>query len=160
MRVLYLQIQPNQMWSNLLHSWLNPQMWNALIGGGVNCIPCIVCCCCLVNKSCPTLCDPHGLWPARLLYPRDFPGKNTGVGCHFLLQGSYQPRDPIHISCTGKECRRCGLDPWVGKSPGATRESHSLYYSILDKVIEASAAFGIWEGSWNKSPKDMEGQVY
>ena len=25
--------------------------------------------------------------PARLLLPWDFPGKNTGVGCHFLLQG-------------------------------------------------------------------------
>ena len=30
---------------------------------------------------------PHGMRPARLLYPWDFPGKNTGVGCHFLLQG-------------------------------------------------------------------------
>ena len=29
---------------------------------------------------------PHGLQPARLLYPWGFPGKNTGVGCHFLLQ--------------------------------------------------------------------------
>ena len=29
----------------------------------------------------------HELWPARLLYPWDFPGKNTEVGCHFLLQG-------------------------------------------------------------------------
>ena len=29
---------------------------------------------------------PHGLQPARLLCPRDSPGKNTGVGCHFLLQ--------------------------------------------------------------------------
>ena len=29
---------------------------------------------------------PHGLWPARLLCPWDFPGKNTGVLCHFLLQ--------------------------------------------------------------------------
>ena len=25
----------------------------------------------------------------RLLYPWDFPGKNTGVGCHFLLQGIF-----------------------------------------------------------------------
>ena len=25
--------------------------------------------------------------PARLLGPWDFPGKNTGVGCYFLLQG-------------------------------------------------------------------------
>ena len=29
---------------------------------------------------------PHGLQPTRLLYLWDFPGKNTGVGCHFLLQ--------------------------------------------------------------------------
>ena len=28
----------------------------------------------------------HGLQPARFLCPWDFPGKNTGVGCHFLLQ--------------------------------------------------------------------------
>ena len=43
---------------------------------------------------CPTLCDPvdcslpgfslHGI--TRLLPPWDSPGKNTGVGCHFLLQ--------------------------------------------------------------------------
>ncbi|MGE2757601.1 hypothetical protein, partial [Escherichia coli] len=26
---------------------------------------------------------------ARLLCPWDFPGKNTGVGCHFLLQGIF-----------------------------------------------------------------------
>ena len=29
---------------------------------------------------------PQGLSPARLLYPWDFPGKSTGVDCHFLLQ--------------------------------------------------------------------------
>ena len=28
----------------------------------------------------------HGLQPTRLLRPWDSPGKNTGVGCHFLLQ--------------------------------------------------------------------------
>ena len=32
-------------------------------------------------QSCPTLCDP-----TRLPHPWDSPGKNTGVGCHFLLQ--------------------------------------------------------------------------
>ena len=35
-------------------------------------------------QSCLTLCDPMD--SARLLCPWDFPGKNTGVGCHFLLQ--------------------------------------------------------------------------
>src|SRR5574340_2802 len=29
---------------------------------------------------------PHRLQPTRLLCPWDSPGKNTGVGCHFLLQ--------------------------------------------------------------------------
>ena len=29
---------------------------------------------------------PYGQQPTRLLYPRDSLGKNTGVGCHFLLQ--------------------------------------------------------------------------
>ena len=29
--------------------------------------------------------EPNGLQPTRLLCPRIFPGKNTGVGCHFLL---------------------------------------------------------------------------
>ena len=30
--------------------------------------------------------QPYGLQPARLLCPWDSPCKNTGVGCHFLLQ--------------------------------------------------------------------------
>ena len=33
--------------------------------------------------------QPHGLWPARLLYPWNSPGKNTGVGSHSLLQGIF-----------------------------------------------------------------------
>ena len=33
--------------------------------------------------------DLHELQPSRLLCPWDFPGKNTGVGCRFLLQGIY-----------------------------------------------------------------------
>ena len=40
-------------------------------------------------QSCPTLCDPMDCWlwqPTRLLRPWDSPGKNTGAGCHFLLQ--------------------------------------------------------------------------
>ena len=33
--------------------------------------------------------QPHGLSPARLLCPWDSPGKNTEMGCHFLLQGVF-----------------------------------------------------------------------
>ena len=33
--------------------------------------------------------QPCGPQPSRLLCPWDSPGKNTGVGCHFLLQGVF-----------------------------------------------------------------------
>ena len=41
---------------------------------------------CFVTQLCLTLCDPIERSPARLLCPCNSPGKNTGVGCHFLLQ--------------------------------------------------------------------------
>ena len=37
-------------------------------------------------QLCPTLCDPHRRQPTRLPHPWGSPDKNTGVGCHFLLQ--------------------------------------------------------------------------
>ena len=55
----------------------------------------------LVTKSCPTLLWPHEL-PARLLFPWDFPGKNTRVGCHFLLHFLLQ-KDPGDLSDPGIE---------------------------------------------------------
>ena len=42
-----------------------------------------------VAQLCPTLCDPHGLYPARILCPWNSPGKNTGVGSRSLLQGIF-----------------------------------------------------------------------
>ena len=48
-----------------------------------------ICCCCLVTELCPTLLPPHRLQSTRLLSPWDFPGRTTGVGCHFLLQGIF-----------------------------------------------------------------------
>ena len=37
-------------------------------------------------QSCPTLVQHHRRQPTRLPCPWDSPGKNTGGGCHFLLQ--------------------------------------------------------------------------
>ena len=39
--------------------------------------------------------QPQGLQPSRLLHPWDSSGKNTGVGCHALLQGIF----PTQVSC-------------------------------------------------------------
>ena len=41
-----------------------------------------------VAQTCLTL-QPCGLSPIRLLHPWDSPGKSTGVGCHFPLQGIF-----------------------------------------------------------------------
>ena len=38
--------------------------------------------------------QPYEQQPTRLLCPRDSPGKNTGVGCHFLLHGH-----PLKADC-------------------------------------------------------------
>ena len=42
--------------------------------------------------------QPPGLYPARLLCPWDFPGKNIGVDCHYLLQGILLTQKPnLHL---------------------------------------------------------------
>ena len=44
------------------------------------------CCCCQVASVVSDSVRSHRWKPTRLLRPWDSPGKNTGVGCHFLLQ--------------------------------------------------------------------------
>ena len=62
-----------------MHWWSPPPLF-------INCILTT----CEHALACPTLCDPLGpLQPTRPLCPWNFPGKNTGVGCHVLLQGIF-----------------------------------------------------------------------
>ena len=60
-----------------------------------------------ITKLCLTLCDPMDCTPPAFCCPRDFPGKNTGVGCHFLLQGIF---------------------PTQGSSPGLLHYRQILYH--------------------------------
>ena len=54
-----------------------------------------------VVQSCPTLWTPWTIIHQAPL-SMDFPGKNTGAGCPFLLQGSFRSRDPTLVSCIGR----------------------------------------------------------
>ena len=45
--------------------------------------------CAKLLTSCPTLFDPMDCYPSGSSVHGDSPGKNTGVGCHALLQGIY-----------------------------------------------------------------------
>ena len=81
-------------------------------------------CCCLVVKSCLT--PTHRLLPARLLCPWDFPGKNTGVGCHFHLQGIFLTQ----------ESNPCFLHWQMGSlllsyQFSSVQSSHSIMYNSL-----------------------------
>ena len=53
----------------------------------------------MFNRSVVSLCDPMDCSPAGSSVHGDFPSKNTGVGCHALLQGNLpkpgiKPRSP------------------------------------------------------------------
>ena len=52
-------------------------------------------------QSCLPLCDPIDYSTPGFLYPWDSPGKNTGVGCHALLQGIFPTQGsnlhPLHL---------------------------------------------------------------
>ena len=56
---------------------------NNSAGGGENDVKVFV------TQSCLTFCNPIDYSPTRLLRPWDSPGRNTGMGCHALLQGIF-----------------------------------------------------------------------
>ena len=77
-------------------------------------------------RSCLTLCDPIDGSPTGSAVPWDSPGKNTGVGCHFLLQCmNVKSESEVAQSCPtlsdphGLQSTRL-LHPWdfPGKSTG------------------------------------------
>ena len=51
-------------------------------------------CVCVRHSVVSDSLRPHGLSPTRLLCPWDSPGKNNGVGCHALLQGTFPTQGP------------------------------------------------------------------
>ena len=60
---------------------------------------CVCVCVCVYSVVSDSLWPPR-LWPTRLFSPWDFPGKNTGVGCHFLLQEVFRiQRLNSHLLC-------------------------------------------------------------
>ena len=110
---------------------------------------------------------PHGLQPARLLYPWNYLGKNTGVGSHsllwgiFLTQGSnlsllhrmhvlyslrYQgsPSQVVlvvkrNLSANAGGIRDMGLILRLGRSPGRGH-GNPLQYFCLENPMDRGAS--------------------
>ena len=51
-------------------------------------------------RSCPTLSDPMDYSPPGSPVHGEFPGENTGVACHALLQGIL-PTQELNLSLLG-----------------------------------------------------------
>ena len=113
---------------------------------------------------------PHRRQPTRVLNPWDSPGKNTGVGCHFLLrciktksesevaQSFLTLRDPMDCSLPGSSIQArvlewvafafssnvgdLGLIPWSGRS-AEERNGYPLQYSCLVNSMDR----GDWQAA-------------
>ena len=81
-------------------------------------------------QSCPTLCDPTDDSPWRSC-PWDSPGKNTGVGCHFLLQCmKVKSESEVAQSCLTLS------DPMDCSPPGSS--AHGIFQArLLEWVASA-----------------------
>ena len=64
------------------HLSLSPALANGFFSNSC----CCYCYCCYVTSVESDFVRPHRWQPTRRPCPWDSPGKNTGVGCHFLLQ--------------------------------------------------------------------------
>ena len=87
-------------WGGLCSScWLNMVWWTGFTHGREQ--ACVreshpdseVCVVLVPSLRRVRLLQPHGLQPTRLLCPWNSPGKNTAVGCHFLLQGIFPAQE-------------------------------------------------------------------
>ena len=74
----------------------------------------LVCVMCVHAQSCLTLCNPMDCSLPGSSFPWNFPGKNTAVGCHFLLQEIFQARgsNPSLLHRLPWQAESVPLCPW------------------------------------------------
>ena len=92
---------------------------------------------CLMAQSCPNLCKPMDCSPPGSSIHRDSPGKNTGVGCHALLQGIFSA---------------------LGSNPGLLHCRQILYhlsYQGSPRILEWAACPFSRGSSWPRNPTQV-----
>ena len=95
-----------------------------------------------------TLCDPLDLQPARLPCAWDSPDKNTGEGCHVLLQGIFLTQGSNSTLLRVLHCQACSLPlaapgkhrGWEPYRPGFKPPGHELQ----SMTINPASAY--WRG--------------
>ena len=90
--------------------------------------------------------QPHGPYPISLFCPWDSPGKNTGVGCHFLFQEIFltQGSNPhllhlLHWQMDSLPLVLINLGKWKGTQ--VKKYSHRCYLVISCNYIYTDCIF-------------------
>ena len=97
----------------------------------------------LVTQPCSTL-QPHRLQPTRILCRWDSPGKNTVIGCHFLLQGIFPT---LH-------CRQDSLPSELQESPNEIHTPQKLILRITQHTTQKIALLLLFRDTrGDSSPK-------
>ena len=92
-----------------------------------------VLCLCLVTQLCPTLCDPMDCSPPGSSIHGNSLGKNTGVGCHGLLQGIFPTQE---LNWDLLHCRQILYQlSYQGSPREATREERWQDYKMVQKGL-------------------------
>ena len=101
--------------------------------------------------------QPHGLQLARFLCPWDFPGKNTGVGFHFLLQGIFptQGSNPGLLHCRQiLYCLSHQGSPYLAK---LLFKSDGEIRTFSDKQMEKTHSSTLaWKIPWTEEPGRLQ----
>ena len=92
------------------------------------------CCCCQVASVVSDSVQPHRRQPTRLPHPWESPGKNIGVGCHFLLQC-------MKVKSESEVTQLCPTlsDPMVCSPPGSS--VHGIFQA---RALYSRYCLSIW----------------
>ena len=109
-----------------------------------------------------TSLQPHGLWPTRLLCSWDSPDKNTGVGCHALLQGIFPTQglnsrlfmSPALAGDIKSQTRAVGR--WLPASM-TLRDDYQPAWHRCPCGREPREALGLWTTRRRRTWKDQQG---
>ena len=100
----------------------------------------------LVAQSCPALCDPVDYSLPGFSVHEILQGKNTGMGCHVLLQGIFQTQG---LNLVLLHCRQILYHLSYQGSP--LLSMHPTYTS-LEKEMTTHSSILAWKIPWTEEP--------
>ena len=114
---------------------------------------------------------PHRRQPTRLLCPWDSPGKNTGVGCYFLLQcmkvksesevvqSCLTLHDPMNCSLPGSSVHgifQARVLEWGAIATQETRVQFLGREDPLEKEMATHSGMLAWRIPWTENPSRLQ----